>query len=255
MATLFVKHCVVKLESEITACARKKKNFSAVVHHFSCNLTFHLSPSAYYIHFYCEIGKEYLHSHLYIPGLAVRKGWKCWTIHGNTSEPSHNRKSDRLEITEAKSQKIDHIQQNGCSGQNWCELELAQGRQKKKKKKRTHCDNSVRIFLHEKIHIEANRFKSGRRLDIEHHGRNKEMPGRDAVVKKKRTCEWQQPEKRKTYKGFKRWRGENKVCCSHLDCVKGLWWEVACSDAIDREERREEVCNREVHGEQLKKGW
>lgn len=29
--------------------------------------------------------------------------------------PSHNRETDGLEITEAKSQKIDHIQQNGRS--------------------------------------------------------------------------------------------------------------------------------------------
>lgn len=54
-------------------------------------------------------------------------------------------------------------------------------------------------------------------------------------------------------KRFKRWRRENKVCCSHLECVKGLCWEVACSDAIDRKEKREEVGNREVQGEQLKK--
>lgn len=36
-------------------------------------------------------------------------------IHGNTAEPSHNSETDGLEITEAKSQKIDHIQQNGRS--------------------------------------------------------------------------------------------------------------------------------------------
>lgn len=53
---------------------------------------------------------------LYISCLAIRKGWKRWAAHSNTPEPSHNRESDRLEITEAKSQKIDHIRQNGRSG-------------------------------------------------------------------------------------------------------------------------------------------
>lgn len=43
------------------------------------------------------------------------KPWKCWAIHGNTAEPSHDTETDGLEITEAKSQKIDHIQQNGRS--------------------------------------------------------------------------------------------------------------------------------------------
>ena len=40
---------------------------------------------------------------------------KCRGVHGNAAEPSHNRETDELKITEAKSQKIDHIQQNGCT--------------------------------------------------------------------------------------------------------------------------------------------
>lgn len=73
---------------------------------------------------------------------------------------------------------------------------------------------------------------------------------------KKRMCGWWQrkeQDEKKNNKRLKRWRRENKVCCSHLECEKGLCWEVACSDAIDRKEEREEVGNREVHGEQLKK--
>lgn len=45
----------------------------------------------------------------------LREAFKRWALHGNNGEPSHNRETDRLEITEAKSQKIDHIQQNGRS--------------------------------------------------------------------------------------------------------------------------------------------
>ena len=47
--------------------------------------------------------------------------------------PSHHREPDGLQITHTKSQKIDHIQQNGGSGENWCELELARDRERKKK--------------------------------------------------------------------------------------------------------------------------
>ena len=58
---------------------------------------------------------QYQQPKLHIPHSALRKGWKRWATHGNGAETSQRRETDGLEITEAKSQKIDHIQQNGRS--------------------------------------------------------------------------------------------------------------------------------------------
>lgn len=49
---------------------------------------------------------QYPQQKLHIPRIAA---------HGNSTETSHRSETDGLEITEAKSQKIDHIQQNGRS--------------------------------------------------------------------------------------------------------------------------------------------
>lgn len=186
----------------------------------------------------------------------LRYTWQhCWNItqQGNWRAGNH-----WGQITENWSHPAKWLQ-----WQNWWELELARDR---KKKRQLPCDNCTVIdptlkndfgtssderilTLIVMVTFKLLRWTASNIMKRE---AGQRYSGKTRCVNDNKENNRGKPKKKR----LKRWRRKNKVCCSHLECVKGLCWEVACSDAIDRKEKREEVGNREVEGEQLKKkGW